>query len=35
MAPDAAGQEEAWIARRLAEFGRTDTGLMRRMPDGK
>jgi len=35
MVPDAAGQEEAWIARRLADFGRTDTGLMRRMPDGK
>ena len=34
MVPDAAGQEEAWIARRLAEFGRTDTGQVRRMPDG-
>ena len=34
MAPDATGQEEAWIARRLTDFGRTDTGLMRRMPDG-
>ena len=34
MAPDAAGQEEAWIARRLMDFGRTDTSLMRRMPDG-
>jgi PAS domain-containing protein len=34
MAPDAAGDEEAWIARRLADFGRTGTGLMRHMPDG-
>ena len=34
MVPDAIGQEEAWIARRLRDFGRTDTGLMRRMPDG-
>jgi len=32
--PEAAGQEEAWIARRLADFGRTGTGLMRRMSDG-
>jgi diguanylate cyclase (GGDEF)-like protein len=35
MAPDTAGQEEAWIARRLAEFGNTSQGLMRRMPDGR
>jgi len=34
MVPDVAGQEEAWIGRRLKEFGRTDAGLMRRMPDG-
>lgn|GEM_PF-843429 len=34
MAPDAEGQEEAWIARRLADFGHTGAGLMRRMPDG-
>jgi diguanylate cyclase (GGDEF)-like protein len=34
MVPDATGQEEAWIARRLTDFGRTETGLMRRMPDG-
>jgi diguanylate cyclase (GGDEF)-like protein len=34
MAPDAIGQEEAWIARRLADFGRSGPGLMRRMPDG-
>jgi diguanylate cyclase (GGDEF)-like protein len=34
MAPDAAGEEEAWIARRLADFGRESTVLMRRMPDG-
>jgi diguanylate cyclase (GGDEF)-like protein len=34
MAPDAAGQEEAWMARRLADFGGTGTGLMRRMSDG-
>ena len=34
MAPEAAGQEDVWIARRLAEFGRTGPGLMRRMPDG-
>ena len=34
MAPDAAGQEEAWIARRLMDFGHTNTSLMRRMPDG-
>ena len=33
MVPDATGQEEAWIAGRLRDFGRTDTGLMRRMPD--
>jgi len=35
MAPDARGAEDAWIARRLAEFGRTGQGLMRRMPDGR
>jgi diguanylate cyclase (GGDEF)-like protein len=34
IVPEAAGQEEAWIARRLADFGRTGTGLMRRMSDG-
>jgi diguanylate cyclase (GGDEF)-like protein len=34
MVPDAAGQEEAWIGRRLTEFGCTDAGLMRHMPDG-
>jgi diguanylate cyclase (GGDEF)-like protein len=35
LAPDAAGREETWIARRLADFGDTGTGLMRRMPDGR
>jgi diguanylate cyclase (GGDEF)-like protein len=34
MAPEAAGDEQAWIAKRLAEFGRGGRGLMRRMPDG-
>jgi diguanylate cyclase (GGDEF)-like protein len=34
MVPDATGEEEAWIAHRLSEFGRTGTGLMRRVRDG-
>ena len=34
MVPDILGREEAWIARRLTEFGRSDTALMRHMPDG-
>ena len=34
LAPDASGDEEAWLARRLADFGRKSTVLMRRMPDG-
>jgi diguanylate cyclase (GGDEF)-like protein len=34
LAPDATGQEEAWLARRLADFGRESSVLMRRMPDG-
>ena len=34
MAPDAAGEEEAWLARRMADFGRQSNVLMRRMPDG-
>ena len=34
LAPDATGQEEAWLARRLADFGRETSVLMRRMSDG-
>jgi diguanylate cyclase (GGDEF)-like protein len=33
MAPEAEGHEDSWIAQRLAEFGDTEAGLMRRMPD--
>lgn len=34
MVPEATGREQAWIAQRLAGFGNTGSGLMRRLPDG-